>query len=160
MAWPQCEFRMQVWYVLHAARWKYSTQKNRQKFAIWSPPHKFVGLYLRKWGTYRQSEKNSLNSNISSTCPYIMVNFGPLAAEIVSLVWATPANFNGFLGSVTARYSSSGRQPNFAVLNRGCYLYSAGRPSRWASAHILVYFVFLHFPILSVFLSHGPLCLK
>jgi len=24
------------------------------------------------------------------------VNFGPLAAEIVSLVWGTPANFNGF----------------------------------------------------------------
>ena len=25
-----------------------------------------------------------------------MVNFGPLAAEIVSLVWGTPVNFNGF----------------------------------------------------------------
>jgi len=25
-----------------------------------------------------------------------MVNCGPLAAEIVSLVWGTPANFNGF----------------------------------------------------------------
>jgi len=25
-----------------------------------------------------------------------MVNFGPLAAEIVSLVWDTPANFNRF----------------------------------------------------------------
>jgi len=25
-----------------------------------------------------------------------MVNFGPLAAEIVSLVWGTPANFNRF----------------------------------------------------------------
>ena len=25
-----------------------------------------------------------------------MVNFVPLAAEIVSLVWGTPANFNGF----------------------------------------------------------------
>jgi len=25
-----------------------------------------------------------------------MTNFGPLAAEIVSLVWGTPANFNGF----------------------------------------------------------------
>jgi len=25
--WPSCEFRMQVWNVLHAARWKYSTQK-------------------------------------------------------------------------------------------------------------------------------------
>ena len=25
-----------------------------------------------------------------------MVNFGALAAEIVSLVWGTPGNFNGF----------------------------------------------------------------
>ena len=25
-----------------------------------------------------------------------MVNFGPLAAEIVSLVWGTPGNFSGF----------------------------------------------------------------
>jgi len=28
--------------------------------------------------------------------PHNMVNFGPLAADIVSLVWGTPANFNGF----------------------------------------------------------------
>jgi len=25
-----------------------------------------------------------------------MVNFSPLAAETISLVWGTPANFNGF----------------------------------------------------------------
>ena len=37
-----------------------------------------------------------LSSNISSTCPHNMVNFGLLAAEIVSLVWGTPANFNRF----------------------------------------------------------------
>ena len=36
------------------------------------------------------------SSNLSSTCPHNMVNFGPLAAEIVSLVWGTPVNFNGF----------------------------------------------------------------
>ena len=29
-------------------------------------------------------------------CPHNMVNFGPLAAEIVSLVWGTPANVHGF----------------------------------------------------------------
>jgi len=43
-----------------------------------------------------------------------------------------------YICSVTARDSSSGRQPNFAALNRGRHLYSAGRPSRWALAHILV----------------------
>ena len=61
-----------------------------------APSHNFVGLYLRNWGTYRQSEKNLLSSNTSFTCPYNMANFGPLVAEILSLVWGTPANFNGF----------------------------------------------------------------
>ena len=42
------------------------------------------------------------------------------------------------LGSVTALHSSSGRHPNFAALNTGRHLYSAGRPSRWALAHILL----------------------
>jgi len=45
---------------------------------------------------YQQSEKNLLNSNISSTCVRNMVNFGSLAAEIGSGIWGTPANFNGF----------------------------------------------------------------
>ena len=42
------------------------------------------------------------------------------------------------LGIVTARQSSSGHQPNIAALNIGRHQYSAGRPSRWAFAHILV----------------------
>jgi len=37
-----------------------------------------------------------LSSNISSTCPHNMVNFGPLAAENVSLVWGTPIISTGF----------------------------------------------------------------
>jgi len=41
-------------------------------------------------------KKNLLSSNISSTFPHNMVNFGPLAAEICWRVWGTPANFNGF----------------------------------------------------------------
>jgi len=44
-----------------------------------------------------------------------------------------------YIWSVTARHSSSGRQPNFAAFSRGCHLYSAGRPSRWAWADILLY---------------------
>ena len=39
--------------------------KNRQKVAIWAPSHNFVGPYLRKEGTYRQSDKNLLSSNMS-----------------------------------------------------------------------------------------------
>ena len=39
--------------------------------------------------------------------------------------------------SVTGRHLNKGRQPNFASFSRGRRLYLAGRPSRWASAHIL-----------------------
>ena len=114
---------------------------------------------------YRQSEKNLLNSNTSSTCPENMVNFGPLTAEIGSGVWGTPTNFIGFC--VLQRYctaSSSGRQPDFAALNRGRHLCSTGRPSGWALAHILVTGCFALFCVsaclyVSVF-SYGPTCLK
>ena len=45
-----------------------------------------------------------------------MVNFGPLAAEMVSLVWGTPDKFQRVsrLGFVTAATSLNGSQPNFA----------------------------------------------
>ena len=59
-----------------------------------------------------------------------MVNFGLLAAEIVSVVWGTPANFNGFRvlaallhGTLVVGVSQT---PAF---NTGRHLYSAGRPS-------------------------------
>jgi len=39
---------------------------------------------------------NLLSSDISSRCPHNMVNLGLQAAEIGSVVWSTPANFNGF----------------------------------------------------------------
>ena len=45
---------------------------------------------------YRQSEKNLLSSNTSSTCPANMVNFGPLTAEIGSGVWGPLQISTGF----------------------------------------------------------------
>jgi len=91
---------------------------------------------LRHISTIR---KNLLSSNISSRCPHNMVNFGPLAAEIGSGVWGTPLNFNRFCVLAALLHgTSSGHQPNFSALNRGRHLYSAGRPSCWALAHILV----------------------
>ena len=59
-----------------------------------------------------------------------MVNVSPLAAEIVSFVWGTLANFNGFRVLAALLLSQS------AAFNRGHHLYSTGRPSRWAPAHI------------------------
>jgi len=66
-----------------------------------------------------------------------MVNFGPVAAENVSLVWGTPANFNGFRVLAALLYDTLlvGISQT-AALNRGRHLYSAGRPSRSALAHI------------------------
>ena len=40
--------------------------------------------------------KNLLSSDMSTTCPHNMVNFGLLTAEIHPAVWGTYANFNGF----------------------------------------------------------------
>jgi len=129
---------MQVWNLLHAARWKHRMQKKSPKIAIWAPLHKFVGLYLCNWGTYRQSEKNLL----AAICPphvftiwwtsahYRMTSIDQFGAPLqISTAFAS-------IGSVTARQSSSERQPNFVALNRGRHLCSGGRPSRWALAHI------------------------
>ena len=92
--------------------------------------------------------KSLLSSNISSRCPYSMVNFGPLMAKIDWRFWGTPSySSTGIsrLGSVTAQHPSIRLQPNFAAFNRGRHLYSAGRPSRWAMAHIIVISFFLFF---------------
>jgi len=69
---------------------------------------------------------------------YMSSRYGELwptiAAKIGLPVWGTPANFNGF-----RVLASSACQPNFAALNRGRHICSAGRPSRWELAHSLVY---------------------
>ena len=50
-----------------------------------------------------------------------------------------------YIGSVTAQHSSTGRQPNCLAFSRRHHLYSARRPSRWASTHILVILLFVWF---------------
>ena len=71
-----------------------------------------------------------------------MVNFGLLAAEIVSLVWGTPANFNGFHVLAASQHSIVVGVSQTAAFNRGRHLYSAGRPSGWALAHISSFVLF------------------
>jgi len=130
---------MQVWNLLHTARWKTQDAKKSPKIAIWAPSHKFVGLYLRNSGTYRQSEKNAVKQ------PYYVIHMSPQYGELrPTSSWdrfaslGHPYKFQWVLrlGSVTARQSSTERQPNFAASNRGRHLCLAGRPSRWALAHI------------------------
>jgi len=80
------------------------------------------------------------------------VNFGSLKAEICWRVWGTPANFNGFrvLAAFFLLHGTLQQQTSaklWVVLEgmelwnfrKGRHLYSAGRPSRWASTHILVF---------------------
>ena len=146
MAWPySVNFIMQVWSVLHVARCKCGTQKSRQNRHLGTIPQlcRAIPSQLRHLSTIG---KNLLSSNTSPTCPHNMVNFSPLAAEILSLVWGTPGNFNGFRiltallhGTLVVGVSQT------AALNRGRHLYSAGRPSRWALAHISSYWFFLSF---------------
>jgi len=85
---------MQVWNVLHAACWKYRTQKNYTK-------NHHLGtitsdcIFATK-ACIDSRENNVLNSNISSRCHHNMANFGPLTAEITLPVLGTPASFNRF----------------------------------------------------------------
>jgi len=67
--------------------------KKSPKIAIWAPSRKFVGIYLRNQGTYRQSEKKLVKQQyVLQMSP----QYRELAAEIVSLVWGTPPHFNWF----------------------------------------------------------------
>jgi len=64
-----------------------------------------------------------------------------------------PANFNGFCVLAALLHgTSSGRQPNFAALNRGRHLYSAGRQSRWALAHISSYKLSIYITVVLIIL--------
>ena len=92
-------------------------------------------------------EKNLINSNTSSTRPDNMVNLRHTSSWDLLSSLGHPCKFQrvSCLGSVTAWHSGSGRQLNFAALNRGCHLYSAGRPSRWALADISSCFLRHHF---------------
>ena len=81
-----------------ATRGSLKTQhaKMSPKIAIWAPSHNFVGNIFATKAHIDNRKKNLLSSNISSTCPRNMVKFGSLTAEIGSVVWGTPTNFNGF----------------------------------------------------------------
>ena len=97
---------MQVWKLLHAARWKHETQKSRQKSPSRHHRTNLSGYIFATKARIDNRKKNLLSSNMSFTCPYNMVNFGPIAAEIGLPVWGTPPNLKWVsrLGSITARH--------------------------------------------------------
>jgi len=70
--------------------------KKSPKIAIWTPSQKLSGYFATK-ARIDNRKKTLLSSNVPSTCPHNMVNFGPLSAEIgLPSICGTPANFNGF----------------------------------------------------------------
>ena len=75
--------------MLHVTHWKCKTQKVAKSRHLGTIAQlcRAVSSQLRHALTIR---KNLLNSNISSTCPYNMVNIGRLAAEICWRVWGIP----------------------------------------------------------------------
>ena len=109
---------MQVWKVLHAARCKFGTQK--------SPKNRHLGtitqLCRAMSSQLRQAStigKNLLNSSISPTSS----QYGELQPTsgwdlLASLGHPTTFQQVSRLGSVTARHSSSGRQPNCGIEQR------------------------------------------
>jgi len=66
---------------------------------------------------------------------YILAAFASWQNFAACKIHLRPSLAFSYIGRVTAWHFSRGSQPNFAAWYS---LYSAGRPSRWASAHILV----------------------
>ena len=84
---------------------------------------------------------------MSSTRLHNMTNFGPLAAEIGSKVWDTPANFKGFrvLASLVERRRSpeANRTLHDVWALLGCYIiytFSAALAPRWNFATCKIHF--------------------
>ena len=95
------------------------TQKSRQKSPSGHHSTTLSGYIFATTARIDNRKKNLLSSNISSRCPHNMVNFGLVAAEIVSGVWAPQLLSTAFAS--WQRYctaSSSGHQPNCGVEQR------------------------------------------
>jgi len=133
--------------VLHAARWKYRTQKWRKNRHLRTIAQlcRAVSSQLRHVSTIG---KKMLNSNTSSKCPYNIENFGPLN-EICSGVWGTPANFNGFTSWLRYCSDAAHRTPTKLCTTFGrllgwytMYTFSGAR-ARWRNfARCKIHFTF------------------
>jgi len=155
--WPWCEFKMRVWNSL-----KIQDAKTRQKSTS-GHHHTTLSGYIFATKAHIDSRKKVLSSNISSTCSHNMVHFVPLAAEIGSIVWGTPPNFSGFrvLAVLLHGILVVGVSQTLRRWTEGATY--TGRPSRSASAHILVYgspicnrqtiYIFILFLLSSFFFS-------
>jgi len=132
---------MQIWNVLHAARCKCRMQKSSK---IW---HLGTIIQLCRALSSQLRHVSTIGKKLVKQQYLLQMSskYGILRPasgwdQFTSLAYMYPCKFQrlSHLGSITARQSCSERQPNFAPLNRGHHLCSAGRQSRWTLAHIVV----------------------
>ena len=130
---------MHVWNVPHAICWKYRTQKWCKKYAS---VHHCTTLSGFIFAT-RAHIDNRKKFVKQQYLPHMSLQYGELrptsgSDDFVSL--EDPSNFNGFrvLAALLHSTPAVGVSQTLQCWTRGRHLYSAGRPSRWASAHILV----------------------
>jgi len=127
---------MQVWNMLHTARWKYRTQKWRQKSPSAHHRTTLSRCIFATKACISNWKKNLLNTNMSSSCPHTSelrpINGWDLLARL-----GHPSKFQrvSHLAFVTAVMTLTGGQPNFArclpspaLLH---YIYIFGGSFRW-----------------------------
>ena len=119
---------MQVWNVLRAARWKCRTQKIAKN----SPSeHHRTTLSGYIFATKARID-NQKKLGKQQYLTHIFSQYGELRPtsswdRFVSLGHPSKFQWVSRFGSVTARHSGSGRQPNFVALSRGRHLYSEAK---------------------------------
>jgi len=111
---------MHVWNVLHAARWKYRTQK----IAICAPSHNFVYIFVTKVRIDNRKKLVKQQFVLQMCLQYgehRPTNGWHLLASL-----GHPSKFQQVsrFGSVTARHSSSGRQSNCGVEQRASPIFA------------------------------------
>jgi len=103
-------------------------KKSRQKSPSGHQRTNLLGYIFVTNVRINNRKKSLFSSNISSTMSSQYGELRPTSGRDRFTSLGDPCQFQRVSrhGSITARHASSRRQPNFAVLNRGRHLYSAG----------------------------------
>jgi len=129
---------MQVWNLLHVARWKCRTQKSQK--------NRHPGTIAQLCQAISSQLRHVLTIGKKLVKQWHVLHTSPQYGELrptngwdPSGSLRHPYKFQRVsrLGSITARHLVVGVSQT-AALNRGRHLCLAGQPSRWALAHILV----------------------
>jgi len=102
--------------VLHAARLNAGHKNWAKSRYLRIIPHlcQAISSQLRH---YLSTVRKNFFSNIYSACPYNMVNFGPLTADIGLPVRGTPANLNGFRVMASLLHRCRSKEVNQTLLD-------------------------------------------